>query len=83
MHVVFSHVEFTVFEGKLCFREVHAYLGITILDQVIDPLQLGSCDQIFIENVYIMGNNLKNARNRKSALKISKKAEFEAPGILK
>ena len=35
-------------------------------------LQLGSRDQFFLENFYIMGYNSKNARNGKSALKIPK-----------
>ena len=39
----------------------------------IGPSQLGSRDQIFAQNVfYIMGYNLKNARNGKSISKIPK-----------
>ena len=36
------------------------------------PLQLGSHDQFFLKKNYIMGYNLKNVRNGKSALKIAK-----------
>jgi len=39
---------------------------------LIGPLQLGSRDQIFPINFYIMGYNLKNSRNGKIASKIPK-----------
>ena len=42
------------------------------LFQRIGPLQWGSRDQIFLRNFYIMGYNLKNVRNGKSASKIAK-----------
>ena len=38
----------------------------------IGPLQLGSRDQIFLKRFYVLGYNLKNARNGKSISKISK-----------
>ena len=37
----------------------------------ISPLQLGSQDQIFSKRIYIMGYNIKHARNRKSMSKIT------------
>ena len=43
--------------------------GSLICDRL---LQLGSRDQIFLVNFYIMGYNLKNARKGKSASKIPK-----------
>ena len=38
----------------------------------IGPLQLGSHTKFFLKNVYIMGYNVKNVRNEKSASKIAK-----------
>ena len=38
----------------------------------IGPLKFGSRDQIFAQKIYIMGYNLKNARNGKSIAKILK-----------
>ena len=39
---------------------------------LIGPLQLGSKTTFFLENFYIIGYNLKNARNGKSTSKIPK-----------
>ena len=39
---------------------------------IIGLLQLGSCDHIFTREYYILGYNLKNGRNGKSASKIPK-----------
>ena len=47
--------------------------------QRIGPLQWGSRDQIFLRNVYIMGYNLKNVRNGKSASKIAKWPSLRPP----
>ena len=49
-------------------------LPIFVKYGTIDPLQLGSGDHttFFLEHFYITGYNLKNARNGKSASKITK-----------
>ena len=46
------------------------------------PLQLGSRDHNFPKNFYIMGYNLKNARNGKpERIENTKMAKFEVPSI--